>query len=111
METVLITGGTGLIGKMLSKMLVAKGYQVIVVTRKPLEPEHNIRYASWDVDKGTIDETALKEADYIVHLAGAGVADKKWTAKRKQEIIDSRVKSGELLVTKLQQIPNKVKAF
>ncbi|MHA4846654.1 TIGR01777 family oxidoreductase [Flavitalea antarctica] len=111
METVLITGGTGLIGKMLTKMLVAKGYQVIVVTRKPLGPEHNLRYAGWDVDKGTIDETALKEADYIVHLAGAGVADRKWTAKRKQEIIDSRVKSGELLVAKLQQIPNKLKAF
>jgi uncharacterized protein (TIGR01777 family) len=111
METVMITGGTGLIGKTLSKMLVAKSYKVIILSRKSRPAENGIRYATWDVNKGTMDESALREADYIIHLAGAGVADKKWTAKRKQEIIDSRVKSGELLVNSLVNIPNKVKAF
>ena len=92
-------------------MLVAKGYEVIIFTRKPRPAENNIRYASWDINKGTIDETAIQQADYIIHLTGAGVADKKWTAKRKKEIIDSRVKSGELLVKSLANFPNKVKAF
>ncbi|RYY20499.1 MAG: TIGR01777 family protein [Chitinophagaceae bacterium] len=111
METVIVTGGTGTIGKTLSKMLVDTGYRVIILTRKPRPAENNISYASWDVNKGTIDENAIKDADYIIHLAGAGVADKKWTAKRKKEIVDSRVKSGELLVRALSEIPNKVKAF
>jgi uncharacterized protein (TIGR01777 family) len=111
METVMITGGTGLIGKALSKMLIAKGYRVIILTRKPRQAENNIRYAGWDINKGKMDESAISEADYIIHLAGAGVADKKWTAKRKQQIIDSRVKSGELLVKTLAGVPNKVKAF
>ena len=111
METVIITGGTGLIGKELTKMLVDKGYEVIILTRKSRPAENKIRYAAWDINKGTIDETAIREADYVIHLAGAGVADKKWTIKRKKEIIDSRVKSGELLVKSLANIPNKVKAF
>ncbi|HTE25649.1 TIGR01777 family oxidoreductase [Flavitalea sp.] len=111
METVIITGGTGMIGKELSKMLVAKGYEVIILTRSPRPAENKIRYATWDINKGTIDETAIREADYVVHLAGAGVADKKWTTKRKKEIVDSRVKSGELLVRSLAKVPNKVKAL
>jgi uncharacterized protein (TIGR01777 family) len=111
METVIITGGTGLIGKELSKMLVDKGYEVIILTRKSRPAENKIRYATWDINKRTIDETVIREADYVIHLTGAGVADKKWTVKRKKEIVDSRVKSGELLVKSLANIPNKVKAF
>ncbi len=110
MATVLITGGTGLIGTALSKMLIAKGYAVIVLTRNAKPAKDQMRFAAWDVAKGQIDKGALAEADYIVHLAGAGVVDKKWTAKRKQEIIDSRVKSGELIVSALADTPNKVRA-
>jgi uncharacterized protein (TIGR01777 family) len=62
------------------------------------------------VDKQTIDEDAIKKADYIIHLAGAGVADKRWTEKRKKEIIESRTLSSALLVKALAEIPNNVKA-
>jgi uncharacterized protein (TIGR01777 family) len=58
----------------------------------------------------TIDATALKEADYVIHLAGAGVADKRWTEARKKEILESRTRSSALLLKCLQQNPNKVKA-
>ena len=110
MTTVLITGGTGMIGTVLTKELISKNYQVIVLTRKAKPSAGKIVYKEWDVEKGTIDETAISDADYIVHLAGANVGDRRWTKKRKKEIIDSRVKSGELLVKSLREIPNKVKA-
>lgn len=117
METILIAGGSGLVGKALSKHLLEQGYRVIVLTRSVERAGHNrdshpnLSYASWDVEKGFIEERAIREADHVVQLAGAGVADKRWTAKRKQEIADSRVKSGELLVRSMQQIPNNIKTI
>jgi uncharacterized protein (TIGR01777 family) len=111
MATVLITGGTGLIGQALTTALVRKGHQVIILTRKAgTKAKPNITYAQWDVHAQTIDEKAVAQADCIVHLAGANVADGRWTEKRKQEIRDSRVRSGELLVKALQEISNQVKA-
>lgn len=111
MQTVLITGGTGLIGKTLGRALLQKGYRVIILTRNPNQAGNDpaFRYAGWDVAKQEIDREAISEADCIVHLAGAGVADRRWTPKRKQEILSSRVESSRLLVTALQQIPNRIK--
>jgi uncharacterized protein (TIGR01777 family) len=111
MATVLITGGTGLVGNRLTEMLVSKGYEVIIVTRKiPLTAQKNIQYALWNVEVGHIDSDAVKKSDYIIHLAGAGVADKRWSIKRKKEIVDSRIKSCELLVNALRTNENKIKA-
>jgi uncharacterized protein len=111
MATVLISGGTGLIGTALTSALVAKGYEVIVLTRsKRGTTQKNVSYAVWDVKNGIIDPDAIKRADYIVHLAGANVAGKRWTDERKKEIVGSRVKSGELLVKSLKETNNKVKA-
>lgn len=112
MTTVLITGGTGLVGSALTAALLKKGYRVIILTRSGNTQSGNpsLSYAKWDVDKGEIDQQSIEAADYIIHLAGAGVADKRWTKKRKQEIVDSRVKSGELLVRSLRNTPNKIKA-
>lgn len=113
MATVLITGGTGLIGKALTKALTAKGYEVIILTRKlpaKTKSRPGIAYALWDVEAQTIDEKAVAQADFIVHLAGANVAEGRWTETRKQEILDSRVDSGRLLVKALKDTPNKVQA-
>jgi len=110
MQTVLITGGTGMVGTSLTQLLLSKGYQVIILTRKPqTSPIPNLTYAVWDIAKGTIDPLAFEKADTIVHLAGAGVADKRWSKKRKQEIVDSRVMSGELLVKYLTENSHQVK--
>lgn len=108
MATILITGGTGLIGSALTKALVTKGYRVIVLTRKAKPATNGIQYKEWNVEKDMIDHTAIGEADCLVHLAGANVADGRWTKKRKAEIVESRVKSGELLVQSLRNIPNKI---
>lgn len=113
MKTVLITGGTGLIGTRLSQMLIEKGYQVMVLSRNILDANMmgaSIQYARWDIENGEMDDAALAQSDYIIHLAGAGVADKRWTDKRKKEIEDSRTQSSALLLKKLVEIPNKIKA-
>ena len=90
MATIVITGGTGLIGTALTNALIQKGHQIIILSRSPKTSDRkNISYAVWDVDKQTIDKGAIGKADAIVHLAGANVAEKRWTAKRKKEIIDS----------------------
>ena len=111
MITVLITGGTGLIGQALTRVLVQKNYQVIILTRDihKKASSANLSYAAWDISSQNIDEGPIKKADCIIHLAGANVAEKKWTADRKTEIIESRVLSGQLLVKALREIPNKVK--
>jgi len=110
MYTILITGGTGLLGSALTKMLTQNGHQVIIVSRSSkTSADPNVSYAEWNVKAQTIDEDAFSRADYIVHLAGAGVADKRWTRNRKREIVESRTESSALIVKALQQ-PNKVKA-
>lgn len=112
MVTVLITGGTGLIGTALSEMLAGKGYEVIIITRDApalMQRLHdNVSFAAWDVQAGTIDAGALQKADHIIHLAGANVATKRWTKLRKKEIIDSRTASSALLVKALKEMPNHV---
>lgn len=110
MATITITGGTGLVGSALTKALIQKGHQVIILTRSEKAPSGNLLYKEWDVKNGTMDISAITEADYLVHLAGANVADGRWTEKRKKEIVDSRVKSGELLVKTMHNHPNKIKA-
>ncbi|MFN4082608.1 MAG: TIGR01777 family oxidoreductase [Bacteroidia bacterium] len=109
MTNVLITGGTGLVGSKLSKMLTNSGYQVFHLTRNPAKSQ----YKSYkiNVDKNQIDTDWLNEIDYIINLAGAGVADKKWTDSYKQEIYDSRIKLTRIIADLLRQKPNKVKAF
>ncbi|CAN5583941.1 TIGR01777 family oxidoreductase [soil metagenome] len=114
MQTILITGGTGLIGKAITNQLLQKEYSVIVVTRKL--PVNDVKtpglsYAIWDVKQQTIDMDAVKKADHIIHLAGAGVVDKKWTDAYKKEILDSRTESSSLLVSSLINNANKVKTI
>jgi uncharacterized protein (TIGR01777 family) len=112
MQTILITGGTGMVGQSLTNFLLAKGYQVIVLTRQKKQSSRtHFSFAQWDLNKAWIDPAAIAAADYIIHLAGEGVADKRWTAARKKAILDSRVDSSALLVKALKEHPNKVKAI
>jgi uncharacterized protein (TIGR01777 family) len=90
---ILLSGGTGLIGSMLTQALQANGHVVHILSRTP-RTENEFE---WDLQNGTIDPDALKGVDGVIHLAGAGIADKRWTASRKKLIIDSRVQSAELL--------------
>lgn len=110
MKNIVIGGGTGLVGSRLTEMLVAKGYSVTILTRNKNIQSNNtlIRYSYWNVDTQQIDADALKNATAIVNLTGEGVVNKRWTAKQKQIIIDSRVNAGKLIVKTLLEQSNNV---
>ncbi len=107
---ILITGGTGMIGHRLTELLLAKGHKVSYLSRKK-EKLPNAEVFQWDIHKGYIEEGALEAADYVVHLAGAGIADKRWTDERKKEIIDSRIQPIELINSYLQKNNIQLKGF
>jgi uncharacterized protein (TIGR01777 family) len=110
METVLITGGTGLIGRHLSKRLTGLGFSVSILS-SGTKPVGNYETYFWDYHTGKVDPEIISKANYIIHLAGANIGEKRWTKSRKQEIIDSRVKSAELIYNCLKDKPNVCKAF
>lgn len=108
-QKILITGGSGLVGTRLTYWLLQKGYKVAHLGRGGTTHAPNgVEQYHWNLEKGEIDVEAIATAHAIFHLAGAGVADKRWTASRKAEIIDSRVKTAALLSSALQQTPNSV---
>lgn len=110
MATVLITGGSGLIGTALTKALMAAGWTVHHLGRTRRE-RPGVRSFVWDLHSGTMDKASLIGVDHIVHLAGAGIAEKRWTDTRLKELIESRTVSARLLlsVVKEEQIP--IKSF
>jgi len=110
MKAILISGGSGLVGRHLSKKLKEKGYCVAVLSRASRQDKDILTYA-WDIDKSEIEKVAIETTDYIVHLAGANIGDRRWTNKRRQLIIDSRVKTGQLIFDKIKENKNKLKAF
>lgn len=107
---ILITGATGLIGKEMSKLLLQKGVIVhyLSTSKKKLESQPNFHGFYWNPDQGIIDENAFVGVDAIIHLAGATIS-KKWTQKYKQEIIESRMLSSNLLFKSLKANPHFVK--
>ena len=109
--TILITGGTGMIGQALTSFLLQQNHQVIILSRKKKEDANGIQYAQWNIETGEIDPKAISDSDAIVHLAGAGIADQRWSKKRKKEIRESRTRSSELLISGLKKYPNKVKSI
>lgn len=109
-QTVLITGGTGTIGRRLTELLQQQGYAVTHLSRTPASGS-SVKTYQWDVKRGHIDPQAIQTADHIVHLAGAGIADERWTDARKSEILTSRTDSTELLARALAKNPHTVKSF
>lgn len=110
MTTILITGGTGIIGRFLSEKLKEKGYSVAILGRTT-QKDPELPLYTWDIEKNEIEKEAIEKADYIIHLAGSNIGESKWTAKRKKLIVDSRVKSAQLIFEKLKENTNQVKAF
>ena len=82
----------------------------LVIARQSNNGQSNPSIAHWNIATGEIDKDAIAKADYIIHLAGAGVADKRSTKERKKEIVESRTKSSALLVKALQEIDNNITA-
>lgn len=112
-KRVLITGGSGSVGKHLSELLLSKGYEVAHLSRSKTSLP-NIKTFLWNVEQNQIDEQCTDGVDIIVHLAGAGIADSRWTDERKKVIIESRTKSiqlvYQLLKTHIHQVKTVVSA-
>lgn len=106
-KRILITGGTGLLGNLMTARLQELGYHVSILSRSP-DQVHHAKAFYWNIRKKEIDENCVKDIDIIIHLAGAGIADKKWTDARKQELIDSRTESISLLYNLLSRVPHSV---
>jgi len=110
-KNVLLTGGTGFIGKYLSNLLIANGFSVSILSRSNTKNTDTITYYKWDLEKNYIDENAILNADYIIHLAGEGIVEKRWTEKRKKEILQSRIQPIELIFSILQKHNKSLDAF
>lgn len=107
---ILITGATGLIGKELTLLLLNNGHSVNYLTTSldKIVSKPNYFGYFWNPAKGTIDENCLINVDVIIHLAGASIS-KKWTKAYKEEIVESRILSANLLYTTLKTYPHQVK--
>ncbi len=105
MAKILVTGGTGLVGRRLTALLTEKNHEVRILSRNP----KNKNEFKWDFSKGSLDDKAIENIDYIIHLAGAGIAEKRWTKERKEVIVNSRVATANLIFDKIksQNIPLK----
>jgi len=102
-NTILIAGGSGLVGKRLVKLLTEGGYHVNILSRAKRHSKNSaLTFYQWNLDKEEIDIASL-EADYIINLSGAGIADKRWTTARKKEILESRTKSSALIASTLKK--------
>lgn len=110
-KNVLITGGTGFVGSNLTEMLVANGFSVSILSRSKRANKKDVSYYIWDVEKQTIDEAAVNNADYIIHLAGENIAGARWTKKRKEAIVDSRENSIKVIHKVLSKQNHKLHAF
>lgn len=106
LQTVAITGASGLIGRALSNSLTGRGIDVVRFGRRPGGGD-----ALWDPRAGTIDRDALRRCDAVVHLAGAGVADARWTERYRREIRESRTLGTALVSNALAALDDRPRAL
>lgn len=109
-QTVLIAGGSGFIGSRLSQLLLDKGYDVAVLSRKPHQGLH-VKGFYWNPQEQEIDNTCLEKADVLINLAGSNIAERPWTEKRKRDLFNSRINAAQLLFNALKTHSHKVKCY
>lgn len=109
-KKILITGATGMIGRKLIHSLQKAGHTISILSRNKVDI-YGVKSYIWDVDQGQIDPQCMSDTDTIIHLAGENIASKKWTEKRKQQIINSRVLSTQLLYKTIKESNANVKTF
>ncbi len=108
--SVMITGGSGLVGRYLTSLLLSRNFRVSHLSTKSAQ-FGMVRVYRWDPARGILDPSHLGDVDYIVHLAGANIGEKRWTDRRKREISDSRTVSARLLHKTITENRISLKAF
>ncbi len=111
MKKILITGGTGLVGKELSKLLLQEGYEVAMLTRSPNVKDNVIKYFQWDIKNEVIEKGAFEDVNILIHLSGANIGEKRWTQERKDEIYSSRINSTKFLLSYIKKNNVKIDHF
>ena len=111
MKTILVSGGTGLIGSHILPLLKKAGFRTHLLSRSEKAVPGWDAVFTWDVNQGKIDERAFEGVTHILHLAGAGIADSRWSDARKKEIIESRIQSAALILQVLQKRNQQIEAF
>lgn len=106
----MITGGTGLLGKVLTKLLQDDGYKIRYLSRSKQQIK-DVEVFQWNPSKGEIELGALENLHGLIHLAGANVGEKAWTDKQRKRILDSRLDSTKLLVEELETLEAKPSAI
>lgn len=107
---VLISGGSGTVGKYLTSLLLSKGYTVSHLSRGH-DQFGKVRVHRWDPGRGILDPNVFDGVDFVIHLAGANIGEKRWTARRKNEVISSRVDSARLILKVISENNIKIRAF
>jgi uncharacterized protein (TIGR01777 family) len=107
MQSVLIAGGSGLVGNQLTKRLLTTGYSVVWLTRK-INPNLNIKQYEWDYKLKKTDANAFKDATIVINLSGANVGAKRWDKTWKEDIYNSRVQATALLMDTIKMHGKKV---
>jgi uncharacterized protein len=107
---ILITGGSGFVGAHLTELLISKGYTISHLSRSRSGNE-KVKTFLWDVEKAFIEKESIEDIDHIIHLAGTNIGEGRWTYKRKRSIIESRIKSAELLHKQVLLKKAKLKTF
>ena len=111
MKSILITGGTGLIGSKLLDSLDKSIYNVYVLTRKKSYKENRVNYINWDPENSVLDISQIKNLYSVINLAGESIDGSRWTSNYKRKILDSRVNSTRLLFNKIKQMKELPKSF
>ena len=97
---VMISGGTGLVGKALTDALISRGDQVVILSRSQHGSGENIEFKKWDITNSKIESGAFNKVDAVVNLAGSPIAQ-KWNSKGRKSIYNSRIESTQLLVNEM----------
>lgn len=110
-KNILLTGGTGFIGKHLTDVLIENGFTVSILSRSNRKNTPSITYYKWNPKDNFIEKDAILNAHYIIHLAGEGIVEKRWTNRRKKAILESRIKPIELIFSILKENNKTLDAF
>ena len=111
MKSILITGGTGLIGSKLIDSIDKSVYNVYVLTRKKSYEENRVNYINWDPENSVLDISQIKNIYSVINLAGESIDGSRWTSNYKRKILDSRVNSTRLLFNKVKEMKELPKSF
>lgn len=107
MKTILITGGTGLVGRYLIKSLSKDSNTIYVLTRSESRFENNVNFINWDPDSQRLDLSNIPAVDFIINLAGASIDGSRWTNSYKRKILESRLNSTSLLFKEIKKLKQK----